>query len=297
MNTDKTNTLIKRMRNSFLIGLCRTLFLIFSFLIFTACVRVDVYNTDHPEHGKISLTTDWTQAGQGVAAPQNYVVRVGEFSGNVTGTTNTIDNLFLPGTHDIHIYNVADKITVGGNTATVAVSSSFADPLPAWLFTAALNVTIEQDKDHFFTAAMQQQVRELNFLIETTGGTPDRIESITATLSGVASSLNFANNTHSNAANVIPTFTKQDSGRWLATIRLLGITGNEQKLSVIIAFADNSPATISTEVDIHARLGDFNADKRTPLTLGVQVIETSTGIDFNAIVTDWKEITEDINVN
>jgi len=270
---------------------------VLSVLLLSSCARVDVYDTDHPNHGKITLTTDWSEIGQDITIPQNYVVQVGNYSATVSGNTNTIDNLFLPNIYNTYIYNVADKITVSETTATVAVSNNIADPMPEWFFSSVLSLTIEQDKKHHFTAIMQQQVRELNFVIETTGGTPDRIESITATLSGVASSLDFADNTHSDAVSVVPTFEKQEDGKWLATVRLLGITGNEQKLSLTIAFADNSPATINTEVDIHTELGDFNADKRTPLTLGAQVIETPTGAGFAATITDWTEITEQINVN
>ena len=270
---------------------------VLSILLLSSCARVDVYDTDHPEHGKITLTTDWSKIGESITAPQSYTVQVGGYSTTLTGTSSAIDNLFLPGTYNTYIYNVANKITVSEATATVAVNNNIADPLPEWFFTSALNVAIEQDKDHHFTAVMQQQVRELNFVIAPSGGTPDRIESITATLSGVASSLDFANNTHDNAANVVPTFEKQADGKWLATVRLLGITGNEQKLSLTIAFADNSPATMNTEVDIHTRLGDFNADKRTPLTLGAQVVETPTATGFTATITDWTEITEQINVN
>ena len=268
-----------------------------SVLLLSACTRVDIYDTDHPEHGKITLTTDWSEIGQGVTAPQSYTVQIGDYSTTITGTSKTIDNLFLPNIYNTYIYNVVDKITVSESTATVAVNNNIADSMPEWFFSSALSLTIEQDKDHHFTAVMQQQVRELNFVITPSGGTPDRIESITATLSGVASSLDFANNTHGNAASVVPVFTKQADGNWLATVRLLGITGNEQKLSLTITFADNSPATINTEVDIHTELGDFNADKRTPLTLGAQVVETPTEAGFTATITDWTEITEQINVN
>ena len=262
-------------------------------------MRVDIYDTDHPEHGTITLTTDWSEIGQNIVAPQTYTVQVNDYSAIVTGTTNTIDNFFLPGTYLTHIYNAANKISVSETTATVAVNNNIADPMPAWFFTSTLNVTIEQDKDHRFTAVMQQQVRELNFVLEIIDDTSDRVENITAALNGVASSLDFVNNTHGNAVNVIPVFTKQANGKWLATVRLLGITSSEQKLSITIAFADNSPAPITEIVNIHTQLDDFNADKRTPLTLGAQVkvIETPNGIDFNAIVTDWTEITEQINVN
>jgi hypothetical protein len=271
-------------------------------LLLSACNKEDVNNPDYPEHpdpehGTITLTTDWSEIGQGITAPQNYVVQVGDYSTTVSGHTNTIENVFQSNVYDTYIYNVVDKITVSETTATVAVSNNIADQLPEWFFSSALSLTIEQDKDHHFTAVMQQQVRELSFAIEAVGASPDKIESITATLSGVASSLDFVSNTHGNSVNIFPTFEQQADGKWLATVRLLGIVGDEQKLSTTITFADNSPAPITEEVNIHTRLGDFNADKRTPLTLGAQIIETSTAAGFTATITDWSEITEQIQVH
>jgi len=268
-----------------------------SVLLFSACARVDVYDTDHPNHGAITLTTDWSQIGQGIAAPQTYTIQMGRYSANVTGATNVIDNLFLPGNYQANIYNTANKIAVSGSVATLATTGGIADPLPGWLFTSTLKADIEQDKEQHLTATMRQQVRQLNLVIEPTGGTTDRIERITASLSGVASSLDFASNTHNGAASVVPVFSKRSDGKWVATVRLLGITGDEQKLSTTMFFADNSPAPISEESNIHSQLSNFNSDKRAPLTLTMRITETFTGAEFSATSTDWTEITEQIDVN
>ena len=268
-----------------------------SVLLFSACARVDVYDTDHPNHGIITLTTDWSQIGQGITASQTYTIQVGRYSANVTGATNTIDNLFLPGNYQANIYNTANKIAVSGSVATLATTGGIADPLPGWLFTSTLKADIEQDKEQHLTATMRQQVRQLNLVIEPTGGTTDRIERITASLSGVASSLDFASNTHNGAASVVPVFSKRSDGKWVATVRLLGITGDEQKLSTTMFFADNSPAPISEESNIHSQLSNFNSDKRAPLTLTMRITETFTGAEFSATSTDWTEITEQIDVN
>ena len=259
-----------------------------SVLLLSACTRVDVYDTDHPNHGIITLTTDWSNISADIAVPQSYTVQAGSYSANVTGATNTIDNLFFPGNYQANVYNTADKITVNGSVATLATTGGIADPLPGWLFTSTLKADIEQDKEYHLTAAMRQQVRELNLVIAPSGGTTDRIESITASLSGAASTLDFANGTHSNSVSVAPAFIKQANGTWAATVRLLGITGNEQKLTITMTFTGNSPAPISEDVNIHTQLGDFNTDKRIPLTLGAQVVVTPTGAGFSTTITNWE---------
>ena len=97
-------------------------------------------------------------------------------------------------------------------------------------------MTVEADTDHELTAAMHQQVRQLTLVIEPTGDAADRIESIEGCLSGAAGTLDFATGTYGAASDVALHFTKitegSDAGKWTATVRLLGITGNTQTLTV-----------------------------------------------------------------
>ena len=97
-------------------------------------------------------------------------------------------------------------------------------------------MTVEADTDYELTAAMHQQVRQLTLVIEPTGDAADRIESIEGSLSGAAGTLDFATGTYGAASDVALRFTKitegSDAGKWTATVRLLGITGNTQTLTV-----------------------------------------------------------------
>ena len=64
-------------------------------LIFLAgCdVKDPIYNTDHPENGKVTLATDWSARTAGIDIPASYTVTVGEYSATVSNATNTLDNL------------------------------------------------------------------------------------------------------------------------------------------------------------------------------------------------------------
>lgn len=263
--------------------------------LLSACnVKDDIHETEHPEQGKITVTTDWTNRGEGIAVPGSYTVRVGDFSATMSGETATPDRLFDPGDYTVHAFNSVEGITVSGTTATVAASGGNIDPFPGWFFTGRQEIAIEKDKDHAFTVAMRQQVRQLTLVVEPTGGTADRIEVIGGTLSGVASTLDFDSDTHGTASTVALAFTKitegVDAGKWTATVRLLGITGGEQKLTGTITFTDGSPADAPLESDLSASLASFNADKKTPLTLGGSVAETPTGTGFTAAITGWKVV-------
>lgn len=270
-----------------------------SLLLLAACVKDDLHNTTHPDHGKITLTTDWTERGAGIDIPAGYTVKVGEYSATVSGAANAIDNLFVPGTYRAHIYNTAEHITVSGTTAGVSgvaapdgQAGTFVNNAPGWFFTCAMDAKIEKDTDHEFTVKMIQQVRQLTLVVEPTGGTPERIASITGVLSGVAGTLNIDAGEHGTPSNVALTFTKiangADVGKWKATVRLLGIAGTQQKLTGTIKFTDGSPADLSLESDLTTGMAAFNTDKKTPLTLGGQVVEMPTGAGFNATITNWQ---------
>lgn len=280
-------------------------------LLLAGCDPKDpIYNTPHPEKGALTLTTDWSNIGEGLTAPAAYTVATlpaaaagatGGYTATLNGTTNTLDRLFDPGVYRILVYNTPEHITVSGTTASVeaatppaGLSGPFIQNTPGWLFASTAEMMIEKDKEHFHTAVMQQQVRELTLIVEPTGETTDKIESITGTLSGIASSLNFADGTHAAPANVAMTFSKitsgTDAGKWSATVRLLGTAGEQQKLTATITFTDGNPEPVNFDSDLTSVLATFNADKRKPLTLGGSVVETPTGAGFGATIDDWTTV-------
>ena len=272
-------------------------------------VKDPIYDTPHPEHGTVALTTDWSGIGEGLTAPASYTVAVtpaaaaatGGYTATLTGTTATLDHLFEPGKYSIYAYNTPEHIAVTGTVASVEAASApagqtgtFVGNAPGWLFASAMDATIEADTEHAYTAVMQQQVRQLTLIIEPTGGTTDRVESITGTLSGVAGTLDIDNGTHGSPSNVAMTFSKiiegTDAGKYAATVRLLGTAGTQQQLTATIAFTDGSPAAVTLTRDLTPELAAFNADKRTPLTLGGSVVETPTGAEFSATITGWTPV-------
>ncbi|WP_294473368.1 FimB/Mfa2 family fimbrial subunit [uncultured Bacteroides sp.] len=269
-------------------------------LLLAGCdVKDPIYNTPHPDKGAVTLTTDWSNIGEGLTVPTTYTVATGDYSATLSGTVNLLNHLFAPGEYSVFAYNTAEHITVSGSTATVATASGNVDGVgpfvhnaPGWLFTSVTDAVIDVDKDHAVTAAMQQQVRQLTLIIEPTGETTDRITGIEGYLTGAAASLDFANGTHSAPTNVALTFSKitsgTDAGKWSATIKLLGIAGTKQQLFATIVFTDNNPTPVKLDSDLTTVLATFNADKRSPFSLGGSVVETPTGAEFTATIIDWE---------
>ena len=267
----------------------------------TSCVKDTLYDTPHPDYGKIAVTADWSARGEGIDIPATWTVTMGDYTGTETSATHAPDHLFAPGSYTLAVWNPAEGITVSGTTATVAAATgnragtdAFVDNAPGWFFTHTEQVSIEKDKDYPLTAVMQQQVRELTLMIEPAGDAADRIESIGGTLSGAAGTLDFATGTHGTPSEVELHFTKitegDDAGKWMATVRLLGIAGDAQRLTATLTYTDGNPQPTALESDLTTALDGFNDGKTAPLTLGGTIAETPGEAGFTGEITDWETV-------
>ena len=131
----------------------------------TSCVKDELYDTPHPGTGRITVTADWTDRGDGVGVPAEWTVTMGGYTGTETGETHTPDYLFNPGNYTLAAYNTPENITIDGTVAKVSASSGistggsdtyrnndtgnrageFITGTPGWLFTSVQEVTVEAD--------------------------------------------------------------------------------------------------------------------------------------------------------
>lgn len=264
-------------------------------LLTASCVKDTLYNTPHPGHGKITVTADWSARGEGIDIPATWTIAMGDYTGTETAATHAPDHLFAPGSYTLVAWNPAEGITVSGTTATVAPASgsqttgTFIDNAPGWFFTHAEQVSIEKDTDYPLTAAMKQRVRELQLELEVTQGRPELIQSVTATLSGIAGAFDMAQGqTTGEPASTRFSFTR-DGSRLTADARLLGTMGTVQTLVLDIVFTDGG-RTQHTEVDLTEALADFNSDMTTAYRV-TGTLETPVGMeDGKGEITGWETV-------
>ena len=273
-------------------------------LLLTACHSKDPnYNTSHPDKAQVTITTDWNGMGAGITKPTIYmaVINGTEYKGIPTTPESYTFPQVEPGSYTAYLYNEVIQMPVSGTAATVktvappaGMTGTYIEPLPDWFFAGKLQEAVEKDTDYELIVPMRQQVRELTFIIEPTGGSANKITSITASLSGVAGTWNIdTDQPQGEAVNVALTFaritTGENSGKWSATVRLPGVTGAEQQLTGAINFTGNTLADIPLESVLTTELANFNTDKITPLILGGTIIETPTGAGFTATIKNWKK--------
>lgn len=264
-------------------------------LLTASCVKDTLYNTPHPNHGKITVTADWSARGEGIDIPATWTIAMGDYTGTETAATHAPDHLFAPGSYTLVAWNPAEGITVSGTTATVVPASgsqttgTFIDNAPGWFFTHTEQVTIEKDTDYPFTAAMRQQVRELQLELEVTQGRPELIQSVTASLSGIAGAFDMARGqTTGEPASTVFSFTR-DGSKLTADARLLGTMGAVQTMVLDIVFVDGG-RTQRTEVDLTEAMKDFNDDMTTAYRV-TGTLETPVGMEeCNAEITGWESV-------
>ncbi len=263
---------------------------------------------DGPQTGNVTLTTTWDNTNLGEAPAAGYIVVAGDYYATVKKNPASQQNL-LPGRYTGYFYTAADKITVGGVDANTVASvapatapqgeaGTFIAPRPAFFYSATKDMTIERNKKYDITVPMNQQVKELTFIIRPSGDVAHLITGVTAVVSGVSGQWNLhSDQPQGNAMKVAVAFS-QYGNDWIATVRLLGITGATQVLSGRIAFSDNlDPVTFSRNLHDVTGFAAFNSDKKTPMALEAQLVdvhdEFSLG-DFETIA-DWTGREEEVN--
>ena len=147
-------------------------------LLLSSCVKDELHDTPHPDHGKVAVTADWANRGENIPVPEKWTVSIGEYTGEETAATHAPDYLFEPGGYTLAAYNEPEGITISGTAAAADTDPDNAGCItgqPEWLFTSVQEISINKDRDHEFTARMKQQVRELTLVVEPTGDAAGRI--------------------------------------------------------------------------------------------------------------------------
>ena len=141
-----------------------------------------------------------------------------------------------------------------------------------------------------------QRVRDLHIELTVTEGDPERITGITGTLSGVAETYDLRNETlYGEAVSTRPTFTR-DGDKVSADLRLLGVLGDAQTLTLVLTFTDGQTQTV--ESDLTEVLSGFGEGDMTQTFAIEGGLRTPLEAGFSATITDWEVVDEGkIDVN
>lgn len=258
--------------------------------LFASCVKDPLYNTPHPDKGAVTISLT------GLSADDNYVLDIDGKVADIIGSPFANSDLLAPGTHSMIIYNRAEGFTFDGRMARVNApdGKSRADgasviPLPGYLKTVSREITVTADDTLRVNPVPQQRVRDLRLELEVTQGRPELIQSVTATLSGIAGIFDMEKGqTIGEPTSTVFSFTR-DGSKLTADARLLGTMGDVQTLVLDIVFTDGG-RTQRTEVDLTEALADFNGNMTTAYRV-TGTLQTPVGMEgCNAEITGWETV-------
>lgn len=286
-------------RKIILSGICKLLIFAAVCQSFGSCVKDDLHNTPHPDKGAVRVTTDWSGRSSEASVPGSHTLRIGEESQEVTAETNTFKSLLAPGSYRLLVYNTPEGISITGNTATVDTKDDGTlTPQPGYLFSAAKELDVAADDTLKVTLPMQQHIRSLTLTLELAEGDKERIAGTTATLTGIAHSLDLTTGTQTagqTGRTIAPEFkfstvtpTRAEGKPALAAmLRLMGvIAGERQTLTVTVTLTDGSVQTLVT--DLTDLLKDFGGTMEA-LRLDA-LLNLPTAGSMNGTITGWKEV-------
>ena len=231
------------------------------------CVKDELCDTPHPDKGVVAVSIDLPQG----ASEEDYTVEIDGTTADGKEGHYTVSDPLPPGEYTVLAHNTPQGFTVTDDIArveqtdaTARALTDFINPLPDYLYSGTARITVVADDTLRMNLDVTQRVRDLHIELTVTEGDPERIAAITSTLSGVAEAYDLRGETlYGEAVSTRPTFTRSGN-KVSADLRLLGIMGDAQTLSILLTFSNGD--TQSIESDLTEVLAGFNGSTE-PFTL------------------------------
>ena len=263
------------------------------------CVKDELHDTPHPDKGIVAVSIDLPQGASG----EDYTVEIDGTTADGKEGHYTVSDPLPPGEYTVLAYNTPQGFTVTDGIArvertdgTARALTDFINPLPDYLYSGTERITVVADDTLRMNLDVVQRVRDLHIELTVTEGDPERIAAITGTLSGVAEAYDLRNETlYGEAVSTRPTFTRSGD-KVSADLRLLGVLGDAQTLTLVLTFTDGQ--TLTVESDMTEVLSGFGEGDMTQTFAIEGGLRTPLEAGFSATITDWEVVDEGrIDVN
>ena len=261
----------------------------------TSCVKDELYDTPHPDKGAVVITTDWADALDKTDVPATYNIGMdGNKTVKTQETTSVYPDLLVVGKHSVFAYNEQQGMTISGTTASVnRLPDGTLEPMPDYLFSATTEFEALTDDTVHVAVPMVRRLCPITLNLSLEGENTEAIASITATLGGMAASVDLRTGTTGGENATVTLDIKQETkarayteGRLEMRCRVVGINPQErQVLTIEVAMADGHVQTI--ESDLSDRLKDLNTGME-PIEL-TGTVEAPQDGQFSGTITDWMD--------
>lgn len=274
---------------------------IFACMMFSGCVKDELYDTPHPDKAAVVITTDWADALDETDVPAAYNIGMdGDEAVKTQEATTVYPDLLAPGKHSVFVYNEPQDMTISGTTASVNLrTDGTLEPMSDYLFSATTGFEALADDTVHVAVPMVRRLCPITLNLSLEGGNTEDISSITATLGGMAASVDLRTGTTGGENATVTLEVKRAEAKVRAAYtetglemrcRVVGTNPQErQVLTVKVIMADGHVQTI--ESDLSDRLKDLNTGME-PIEL-IGKVEAPQDGHFSGSITDWVDVTGD----
>lgn len=278
---------------------------IFACMMLSGCVKDELYDTPHPDKGAVVITTDWADALAEATVPDAYFLSMDDGKAKeVRGTTNCYPDLLAPSRHTLLVYNEPQGMTVSGTTATIGkLGDGTLTPLPDYLFSAMKELDVAQDDTLRVTVPMVRRLCPIVLNLSLEGENTEEIASITATLDGIAASVDLQTGAVGSENATVTLDVRQAEAKMRAytegklemKCRVVGINPQERQQLTIKVTMEDGYESITTS-DLTEYLKDLNADME-PIRMEGSIEAPQDG-HFSGTIKDWDVVSGgDIDAN
>jgi hypothetical protein len=262
-------------------------------IILSSC-KTDPYKTSHPDHGKIACFANWHTEAEGFSLPEKYTLYVDRQTSTIPITERVFPVLLKAGEYPVLIYSNSEKVIVEPGFSDIAEvkvdKDGFINGNIGWLYAISDIVGIKEDMLNKVTGEMKQLVRRLTLIlkIKNLSASAGVIDG-SAVLTGVASQLNYKNNSVISESEVkVKLEFKQNMDEFVASVDLLGVVPDSKEgqiLSFKLLYNDEGTERIvDGKVDLTFWMKTFNTNKHIPMVLRCNIWEAEGEIIGREVV-------------
>lgn len=255
-------------------------------MMLTSCVKDMLFDTPHPNVGILTVTTDWSGKSTEAEIPSLYILLTGDTQQEVSGKTNRLDKLLIPGNHTLTIYNVPQEMKLNGSEILVEEASrGEIVHNPGYVFYGNKSFDIPADTDMSLTVPMSQITRRLEIVLTVADGNFERVANATGTLDGICPAFDIETGLRSEVPAKTTADIVRERNKLLLEYNLLGIAPQaEQTLTVAITYINGDTQTL--ESNLSAFMYDYHGDT-APMRLTGNVSLPGDS-QFTGAITGWK---------
>lgn len=256
-----------------------------------SCVKDRLFNTPHTDKGAVVVTPTWESAQDEIDLDLGMVIpdscRV-----FADGVETAGKALYTPGQHTLFLYNEAEGIDIDGHIATLKRNEDGTPcAVPGFLFSRTMEIDVPQDDILRVDVPMAQRVCAVSVQINLEGDNMDNVEQVSATLDGIAGSMDILRNEMlGESVSLLAVSSVSESTPEALCLdfhwRVFGIIPTEKQI-ITLRFKMKDGMEMSEPADISEYLQEVDKMKPVKLTSTMQPPQDG---DFSGSIKDWETV-------